>query len=160
MLESQQAKINALRVKINQALHSFTDSDLTVSEKDGKIYVSLSHNLLFATGSSNIDWKGKKAIIQLAEVLNANPEIEIEVEGHTDSTGGAAQNWDLSVRRATSVVNVLTGQKVDPKRITASGRALYDPVDSNATAAGQAKNRRTEIILSPKLDELYKIINQ
>lgn len=160
LLESQQSKINALRVKINQALHSFSDADLTVSEKEGKIYVSMSHNLLFATGSSSIDWKGKKAIIQLAEVLNANPEIEIEVEGHTDSTGSSALNWDLSVRRATTVVKVLTGQNVDPIRITASGRALYDPVDSNATAAGQANNRRTEIILSPKLDELYQIINQ
>ena len=89
LLESQQSKLNALRLKINQALHSFTDTDLTVSEKDGKIYVSLSQNLLFATGSTSIDWKGKKAIIQLAEVLNANPDIEIEVEGHTDSTGGA-----------------------------------------------------------------------
>ena len=160
MLENQQAKMNALRLKINQALHSFTDTDLTVSEKDGKIYVSLSQNLLFATGSTSIDWKGKKAIIQLAEVLNANPEIEIEVEGHTDATGSANQNWDLSVRRATAVVKVLTGQNVDPKRITASGRALYDPVESNATSAGKAKNRRTEIILSPKLDELYQIINQ
>jgi len=160
LLETQQTKLNALRLKINQALHSFTDSDLTVSEKNGKIYVSLSQNLLFATGSTSIDWKGKKAIIHLAEVLNANPDIEIEVEGHTDSSGSSGQNWDLSVRRATSVVKVLTGQNVDPKRITASGRALYDPMDSNATAAGMAKNRRTEIILSPKLDELYEIINQ
>ena len=160
LLESQQSKLNALRLKINQALHSFTDADLTVSEKKGKIYVSLSQNLLFATGSTSIDWKGKKAINHLAEVLNANPDIEIEVEGHTDSSGGANTNWDLSVRRANAVVKVLTSQNVDPKRITASGRALYDPVDTNATAAGRAKNRRTEIILSPKLDELYEIINQ
>lgn len=160
LLESQQSKMNALRVKINQALHGFAESDLSVSEKNGKIYVSLSQNLLFASGSDNIDWKGKKAIIQLAEVLNANPEIEINVEGHTDTDGSAAQNWDLSVRRATAVVKVLTGQKVDPKRVTASGRAFYDPLDTNSTSAGKAKNRRTEIILSPKLDELYKIINQ
>ncbi len=160
LLEMQQSKINALRLKINQALHSFSDADLTVSEKNGKIYVSLSQNLLFASGSDNIDWKGKTAIIQLAEVLNANPDIAINVEGHTDSDGSANQNWDLSVRRATSVVKVLTGQKVDPKRITASGRALYDPLEPNTTAAGKGKNRRTEIILSPKLDELYEIINQ
>ena len=160
LLETQQSKLNALRLKINQALHSFTDTDLTVSEKNGKIYVSLSQNLLFATGSTSIDWKGKKAIIHLAEVLNANPDIEIEVEGHTDSSGGANTNWDLSVRRATAVVKILTGQNVDPKRITASGRALYDPLETNSTTAGRAKNRRTEIILSPKLDELYQIINQ
>ena len=160
LLEMQQSKINALRLKINQALNGFTDADLTVSEKNGKIYVSLSQNLLFASGSDNIDWKGKKAIIQLAEVLNTNPDISINVEGHTDSDGSANQNWDLSVRRATAVVKVLTGQKVDPKRITASGRALYDPLEPNTTTAGKAKNRRTEIILSPKLDELYEIINQ
>ncbi len=160
LLEAQQSKLNALRLKINQALHGFADTDLTVSEKKGKIYVSLSQNLLFASGSDNIDWKGKKAIIQLAEVLNANPDIDINVEGHTDSDGSASQNWDLSVRRATSVVKVLTGQNVDSKRITASGRALYDPIASNSTTAEKAKNRRTEIILSPKLDELYEIINQ
>ena len=160
LLEAQQYKLNALRVKINQALHSFSDSDLRVSEKNGKIYVSLSQDLLFATGSTNIDWKGKKAIIHLSEVLNANPEISIEVEGHTDSTGSSGQNWDLSVRRATAIVKVLIAQNVDPKRITASGRALYDPIDSNSSAPGRANNRRTEIILSPKLDELYEIINQ
>jgi chemotaxis protein MotB len=160
LLDAQQSKLNALRLKINQALHGFTDSDLTISEKNGKIYVSLSQNLLFASGSDNIDWKGKKAIIQLAEVLSANQEIDINVEGHTDSTGSANKNWDLSVRRATAVVKVLTGQNVDPKRVTASGRALYDPVASNSTSADRAKNRRTEIILSPKLDELYEIINQ
>ena len=160
LLEAQQSKLNALRLKINQALHSFTDSDLTVSEKNGKIYVSLSQDLLFATGSTSIDWKGKKAIIHLSEVLNANPEIAIEVEGHTDSTGSSSKNWDLSVRRATAIVKVLIAQSVDPKRITASGRALYDPIDSNSTATGRANNSRTEIILSTKLDELYEIINQ
>lgn len=159
-LETQKSKLNTLRLKINQALHGFAASDLSVSEKNGKIYVSLSQNLLFATGSDNIDWNGKKAIIQLAEVLNANPDIDINVEGHTDSEGSPNLNWDLSVKRATAVVKVLTSHKVDPKRITASGRALYDPVDINTTAAGKAKNRRTEIILSPKLDELYQVINQ
>ena len=159
-LQLQQSKLAAIRQKVNQALLGFSDSDLSVSEKNGKIYVSLSQNLLFATGSDNIDWNGKKAIIQVASVLKGNPDINVNVEGHTDSTGSADKNWDLSVRRATAVVNVLVGQGVDPKRVTASGRALYDPVASNVNAEGRAKNRRTEIILTPKLDQLYQIINQ
>ena len=138
----------------------FTDSDLTISEKNGKIYVSLSQNLLFASGSDKIDWKGKKAIIQVAQVLNSNQDILVNVEGHTDSDGNPNSNWDLSVRRATAVVKVLTGQGVDAKRVTASGRAFYDPIAPNNSAANKAKNRRTEIILSPKLDLLYDIINQ
>lgn len=157
-----QAKDNALgdlRGKLNQALHSFSASDLTVSEANGKIYVSLSQNLLFASGSDRIDWKGKQAIQKLAGVLNGNPDVEINVEGHTDSDGSAAQNWELSTRRANSVVQVLTANSVDPKRIIASGRAFYFPIASNSTAAGKAKNRRTEIILSPKLDKLYELIN-
>jgi chemotaxis protein MotB len=160
LLQQKDATLLALRQSVNQALLGFTDSDLTVSEKNGKIYVSLSQNLLFASGSDQIDWKGKKAIIQLGDLLNANKDILINVEGHTDSDGGAASNWDLSVRRATAVVKVLTGQGVDPNRVTASGRAFYDPVAPNNSAANKAKNRRTEIILTPNLDALYKIINQ
>ncbi|MFT5166961.1 MAG: chemotaxis protein MotB [Saprospiraceae bacterium] len=160
LLQQKDATLLALRQNVNQALLGFTDSDLTVSEKNGKIYVSLSQSLLFASGSDQIDWKGKKAIIQLAALLNANPDISINVEGHTDSDGGAASNWDLSVRRATAVTKVLTGQGVDAKRVTASGRAFYDPLAPNDSAANKAKNRRTEIILTPKLDQLYQIINQ
>lgn len=159
-LEQKDATLLALRQSVNKALLGFTESDLTVSEKNGKIYVSLSQNLLFASGSDRIDWKGKKAIIQLAPVLKDNPDILINVEGHTDAVGSTASNWDLSVQRATSVVKVLTGQGVDPKRITASGRALYDPVAPNNSTANKALNRRTEIILTPNLDKLYEIINQ
>ena len=160
ILQEKDARLLALRQKVNQALLGFSDSDLTVSEKNGKIYVSLSQNLLFAKGSDNIDWKGKKAIIQLAQVLNSNPDIQINVEGHTDSDGRADRNWDLSVSRATAVVKVLTGQGVSPKRITASGRGLYDPIAPNTNNSNKALNRRTEIILSPNLDELYQVINQ
>lgn len=159
-LGQKDAKLMALRQSVNKALLGFTDSDLTVSEKNGKIYVSLSQNLLFASGSDKIDWKGKKAIIQVAQVLNSNPDILVNVEGHTDSDGSAASNWDLSVRRATAVVKVLTGQNVDSKRVTASGRAFYDPLVPNNSTTNKAKNRRTEIILTPKLDQLYEIINQ
>lgn len=160
LIKDKENKLLALRQKVNQALLGFSDSDLSVSEKNGKIYVSLSQNLLFARGSDDIDWKGKKAIIQVAQVLKNNPDISINVEGHTDADGSADRNWDLSVARATAVVKVLTGQGVDPKRIYASGRALYDPVSPNSSADSKAKNRRTEIILTPNLDELYKVINQ
>jgi len=152
--------LTGLRSKVNQALLGFTDADLSVSERNGKIYVSLSQNLLFATNSDNIDWKGKKAIRSLADVLKQNPDINITVEGHTDPDGSPAKNWDLSVRRATAVVKILTETNVNAERITASGRSFYYPIASNATAAGKAKNRRTEIILSPRLDQLYKIINE
>lgn len=159
-LQRKDQTLLTLRQSVNQALLGFTDSDLTVSEKNGKIYVSLSQNLLFASGSDRIDWKGKKAIIQVAQVLKNNPDILVNVEGHTDAVGNSDSNWDLSVRRATAVVKVLTGQGVPPQRVTASGRALYDPIAPNDSAANKAKNRRTEIILTPKLDQLYEIINQ
>jgi len=160
LLAEKDQSLLALRTKVNKALLGFSNSDLTVTEANGKIYVSLSQGLLFKTGSDNIDWKGKKAIMQLADVLKNNNDINIMVEGHTDSSGSADKNWDLSVRRATSVVKVLTGQGVDPTRVTAAGRALYAPLASNGTSDGKAKNRRTEIILTPDLDELYRLINK
>ncbi len=160
LLADKETRLNGLRSKVNQALLGFTDADLSVTERNGKIYVSLSQNLLFASNSDNIDWKGKKAIRSLADVLRQNPDINITVEGHTDPDGSPAKNWDLSVRRATAVVKILTETNVNADRITASGRSFYYPIASNATAAGKAKNRRTEIILSPNLDQLYKIINE
>lgn len=148
-----------LRARLNELLRGFSSADLSVTEKNGKLYVSLSQNLLFRSGSTSIDYKGKKAIQQLAKVLNEQPDVEITVEGHTDASGRADRNWDLSVTRATAVVKLLTQYKVDPKRITASGRALYDPISSNVSSSGKARNRRTEIILSPNLDELYEIVS-
>lgn len=160
MLTTNQNTIQTLRTRVNTALTGFTTDDLTVEEKSGKLYVTLSQNLLFISGSDNIDWKGKKAIQQIADVLSKNPDIEIMVEGHTDSDGTAEQNWDLSVKRATAVVKVLTAYGIDAKRIVASGRSFYAPIATNTTAAGKALNRRTEIILSPKLDQLYQIIER
>jgi len=160
MVTTNQGTIQTLRTRVNEAMKGFTTDDLTVEEKNGKLYVSLSQNLLFQSGSDNIDWKGKKAIQQLADVLNKNAEIEILVEGHTDTDGTAEQNWDLSVKRATSVVKSLTAYGVNPKRVTAAGRSFYAPIAENTTAAGKAQNRRTDIILSPKLDQLYQIIER
>ncbi|MEO1623564.1 MAG: OmpA family protein [Bacteroidota bacterium] len=160
LLEAKDAKLNTLRSRINQALLGFSDDDLSVSESNGRIYVTMSQNLLFASGSDRVDWKGKQALQKLTEVLKRNTDIQVNVEGHTDSDGSAAQNWDLSVRRSTAVVKILTGYGLNPKQVVASGRSFYQPVASNNSSAGKARNRRTEIILSPKLDELYDIINQ
>lgn len=171
-LQEREARINELNEQIyaqreildnvmagiNQALLGFSDTDITVTQKDGRVYISMSQELLFAKGSDVIDAKGRSAVIQLAEVLNANPDIAITVEGHTDSDGSADRNWDLSVSRATAVVKILTRAGVDPKRITAAGRALYHPVAPNDTEANKALNRRTEIILSPDLSKLYDLI--
>jgi len=158
-IAEKEEKLNALKSKINEALLGFSDTDLSVREENGKVYVSLSQNLLFSSGSKYINASGKEAIAKLAQVLKSNPDIAITVEGHTDTDGDAAFNWDLSVGRATSVVKELTKNGVDPKRITAAGRGEFYPVATNDTSAGKAQNRRTEIILSPKLDALYNIIN-
>ncbi len=159
-IAEKEARLASLKNTINQALLGFSDTDLSVREENGKVYVSLSQNLLFPSGSKSINAEGRKAIGKVAEVLKANPDIAITVEGHTDTDGDAAFNWDLSVGRATSVVKVLTANGVDPTRITAAGRGEFYPVASNDTAAGKAKNRRTEIILTPKLDLLYQIIEE
>lgn len=163
LLNRKDSATNALRQKIQNALLGFEKSDLTVEQKNGKVYVSLSEKLLFKSGSTEVDPKGKTALQKLAEVLKKNPDINITVEGHTDNvplagTGNMKDNWDLSVLRATSIIRILTDDGVDPKQIIASGRGEYFPVQPNTTAEGKAKNRRTEIILTPKLDELAKIL--
>lgn len=158
VLDAKEQSMNALRNSVNEALVGFAQSDLTVSERNGKMYLSLSQNLLFSSGSNDVDWKGTQALAKVAEALSRNPNIDIMVEGHTDTDGTAARNWDLSVTRATSVVRELTANGISPERITAAGRGFYAPVAPNDTAANKAKNRRTEIVLSPKLDELYNLI--
>jgi chemotaxis protein MotB len=158
-INAQQNALNDLMVGLNSALLGFSDSELSVSKKNGRVYVSLSQELLFAVGSDVIDSKGREAIIKLAEVLKQNPDVAINVEGHTDSDGSADRNWDLSVSRATAVVKILTRSGVDPKRITASGRALYDPVAPNDSPTNKSLNRRTEIILSPDFEKLYQLIS-
>lgn len=157
-LNEKDNQMKELRYKIAEILRGFSNGEMTVRQENGKIYVALSENLLFAKGSSTINPKGTEALKKLALTLNASPEVAIEVEGHTDSDGSVESNWTLSTSRAVSVVRVLSNNKIDPKRITASGRAFYVPVAPNDTEANKSKNRRTEIILSPKLDELYNII--
>lgn len=166
ILRRRDEATNQLKEKLQQALLGFTKNGLTVEIKNGKVYVSLTDKLLFPSGSIIIDEKGKQALTQLAEVLKQQPEINIAVEGHTDSQkitnlGQIKDNWDLSVLRSTSVVRYLTEiSKVESVRMTATGKGEFQPLDVNTTADGRSKNRRIEIVLSPKLDELYDLIKQ
>ncbi len=161
MINKNKAEVNKLKNIINDALESFDNSELNVYLKDGKVYVAMEEKLLFKTGSSTIDKRGKEAIIKLGKILEKNIDTEILIEGHTDNVGPDKYNWKLSTERALSVVDILTkNTKIKPERITASGRGMHKPVASNKTDAGKQKNRRIEIILVPKLDSLYKIMNE
>lgn len=162
LLDQQKQKATELKKKMTDALSGFSASDLTVTQKNGKVYVSLSENLLFPSGSANVNTKGKDALSKLAAVLITNSDISVNIEGHTDSIPIRSKypdNWALSTARSTAIVRILVNTyHVDPAKVVASGHSQYDPVESNATPEGRAKNRRTEIILSPKLDELYKLL--
>src|ERR1700761_8391563 len=165
-LKKRDAATNALKDKLQQALLGFQNSGLSVDIRNGKVYVSLAVKLLFPSGSIVIDDRGKQALNQLAVVLNKEPDINIAVEGHTDdkkvlNLGQIKDNWDLSVLRSTSVCRYLTEtEKIDPKRLTAIGKSQYQPIDPANTNDARAKNRRIEIVLSPKLDELYNLITK
>lgn len=162
LIAKQEAASNALRDKIANALMAFKDKGLTVVQKNGRVYVSLEAKLLFASGSYKVDQEGKEALIKLAKILEEQTDLEVLVEGHTDtdklnSTNIPKDNWELSVMRATSVVKLmLESSKMNPKKITAAGRSEYLPLD----ASDKSKNRRIEIILIPNLDELYKAIEK
>jgi len=149
----------ALRAKIEKALIGFEGQGLTIEQRNGKIYVLLDEALLFKVGQSDVSDKGTDALKKLAVVLEQNPDINITVEGHTDNTGGESLNWQLSTKRALAISFILTGNsKIDGKRITVSGRGQFSPIDNTNTVQGRAKNRRSEIILTPDLQELYNII--
>ena len=163
-LAQKDSAVNALRDKVKNALIGFEGKGLTVTQKNGKVYVSMDESLLFASGSTKVQPKGEEALKKLSGVLEQNKDINVMVEGHTDNVpmkgnGEIKDNWDLSVMRATSVTKILLGSSaVDPSRITAAGRGQYFPIASNETAEGRAKNRRTEIILIPNLDNLFQIL--
>lgn len=163
LIDRQQQNTEALRKKVADALVGFNTNELTVTMKNGRVYVSMQESLLFPSGSAVVNPKGKEALAKVAGVLKVNGDVNVEVEGHTDSVPIKTQlypdNWALSVARATSITRVLIDDySVAPTRITASGRSEYDPVAPNTTAPGRASNRRTEIILEPKLDELMRVI--
>ncbi len=165
ILQRKDSAVNALRSKVQKALLGFENNGLTIEQKNGKVYVSLEESLLFKSGSYVVDTKGKDVLKKLAEVLEKNADVNVLVEGHTDNvpyngSGQLNDNWDLSVRRATSVVKIiLDGSSMDPSRLTAAGKGDHMPLADNSTAEGRAKNRRTEIILTPKLDELFEILD-
>ncbi len=167
ILDAQKRIVQDLKTKVSEALLGFENNGLTVSMKDGKVYVSLDEKLLFKSGSYEIDANGKNALKKLAGVLEKNPGIQVMIEGHTDNvpynpgSGQLRDNWDLSVKRATTVVRVLLeGSTINPRRLTAAGRSEYLPVDSRNAADARQKNRRTEIVLTPDLSELYDLINK
>ena len=167
ILDAQKKIVKDLKSKVSEALLGFENNGLTVTTKNGKVYVSLDEKLLFKSASWDIDANGKNALKKLAGVLEKNPDIQVMIEGHTDNVPynpGNSQlkdNWDLSVKRATTVIRVLLeGSRIDAKRLTASGRSQYLPVDERNTADARQKNRRTEIILTPDLTELYNLINK
>jgi chemotaxis protein MotB len=162
LMDKQKKAIEDIRQKMTNALVGFNSNELSVAIKNGKVYVSLQENLLFPSGSAVVNPKGKEALGKLATVLNQNPDITVDIEGHTDSIPIHAKyqdNWDLSLARAASIVRILTvDYRVDPTRVIASGHSQYDPVQTNSTPEGRQLNRRTDIILSPRLDELYKLL--
>ena len=164
LLDQQRQAVENLRKKMADALTGFNSNELLVFVKNGRVYVSLQETLLFPSGSAVVNAKGKEALGTLAQVLNLNPDINVVVEGHTDSVpikGKYEDNWALSVARSTAIVRLLTDTyKVDPVRVTASGRSKYEPVDTNLSPEGRQRNRRTEIILAPKLDELMQLLQQ
>jgi len=162
LLEEQRNQSRLLKDKMAEALTGFNSNELTIIQKNGKVYVSLSENLLFPSGSAVVNPKGVDALSKLAAVLNLNSDVAVNIEGHTDSIpikGRYKDNWELSTARSNSIVRILVDNyKVDPVRVVASGHSYYDPVDSNTSADGRARNRRTEIILSPKLTEMYRLL--
>lgn len=164
LLQEQGDAVENLRKKMADALTGFSSNELTVFTKNGRVYVSLQESLLFPSGSAVVNEKGKEALGTLAQALNNSPDINVVVEGHTDSIPikkAFEDNWALSVARATSIVRLLTNTyAVDPTRVTASGRSYFEPVDSNSTPEGRQRNRRTEIILAPKLDQILQLLQQ
>ena len=163
MINAQNEKVRKLLSSVKDALLGFSSDELTVREKDGKVYVAMSDKLLIQSGSARLDKRGEEALGKLAEVLNKQTDIDVFIEGHTDNkpinTVQFKDNWDLSVIRATSVVRILIkNYNVNPLQIQPSGRGEYMPVDDNETAEGRSKNRRTEIIMAPKLDKLFQML--
>jgi len=163
-LQQKDEAVKQLRQKVMDALVGFNNKGLTIQEKNGKVYVSLDEQLLFKTGQWEVDPKGQVALTNLAEVLGQNPDINVLVEGHTDDVpmrgaGTVKDNWDLSVLRATAVTRILLKNKnIEPKRISAAGRGEYFPINEAKTPEARQSNRRTEIILTPRLDEIFKIL--
>jgi chemotaxis protein MotB len=164
LIAAKEASMKKLKETLSNALNGFEGKGLTVEQKNGKVYVSMENKLLFNSGSWAVGSEGKKAVVEVGKVLGDNPDISVLIEGHTDNdpyngSGPIADNWDLSTKRATAIVTILgENSKVNKQNLTAAGRSEYAPLGSNATAEGKAKNRRIEIILTPRLDEIADML--
>lgn len=166
-IAAKEASMKKLKETLSKSLKAFEGKGLTVEQRNGKVYVSMENKLLFGTGSWAVGAEGKTAVVAVGKVLADNPEISVLIEGHTDNDkilgsigGGIENNWDLSTKRATAIVNILSENKgVNKQNLTAAGRGEFAPLVSNDTPEGKAKNRRIEIILTPKLDEISKMLN-
>jgi chemotaxis protein MotB len=168
LIAAKEASMRKLKETLSNALNGFEGKGLTVEQKNGKVYVSMENKLLFKSGSWAVNSEGKTAVVEVGKVLGDNPDISVLIEGHTDDdpyagSGPISDNWDLSTKRATAIVAILSENKsINKQNLTAAGRGEFSPLGSNATAEGKAKNRRIEIILTPRLDaiaEMLKDIN-
>lgn len=166
LIAAKEASMRKLKETLSKALNSFEGKGLTVEQKNGKVYVSMENKLLFNSGSWAVGSEGKKAVVEVGKVLGDNPDISVLIEGHTDDdpfggSGPIADNWDLSTKRATAIVAILSENKsINKQNLTAAGRGEFSPLASNATAEGKAKNRRIEIILTPRLDEIAEMLKE
>ncbi len=165
VIAAKDAAMTQLKDAISRALTDFEGKGLTVEQRDGKVYVSMENKLLFSSGSWAVGTEGRKAVQQLGGVLGDNPDIAVLIEGHTDNdpytgSGQVSGNWDLSTKRATAIVNILSeNTNINPENLTAAGRGEHAPIATNDSTEGKAKNRRIEVILTPKLDEISKLLN-
>lgn len=165
LIAAKEATMRKLKETLSNALNGFEGKGLTVEQKNGKVYVSMENKLLFNSGSWSVGSEGKKAVVELGKVLGENPDIAVLIEGHTDNdpyagSGPISDNWDLSTKRATAIVAILSENKaINKKNLTAAGRGQFSPLAGNETAEGKAKNRRIEIILTPRLDEIAEMLN-
>jgi len=166
LIAAKEASMKKLKETLSKALNSFEGKGLTVEQKNGKVYVSMENKLLFSSGSWAVSAEGKKAVVEVGKVLGDNPDISVLIEGHTDNdpyvgSGPIVDNWDLSTKRATAIVGIISeNKKVNKQNLTTAGRSEFSPLASNATQEGKAKNRRIEIILTPRLDEISKMLNE
>ncbi|HTG65445.1 MAG TPA: OmpA family protein [Flavobacterium sp.] len=166
MIAAKEATMRKLKETLSKALNGFEGKGLTVEQKNGKVYVSMENKLLFNSGSWAVSSEGKKAVVELGKVLGDNPDIAVLIEGHTDNdpyggSGPIADNWDLSTKRATAIVAILSENRaINKKSLTAAGRGEFSPLATNETVDGKAKNRRIEIILTPRLDEIAEMLNE
>jgi chemotaxis protein MotB len=164
LIAAKEESMRKLKETLSKALNSFEGKGLTVEQKNGKVYVSMENKLLFNSGSWAVGTEGKKAVVEVGKVLGDNPDISVLIEGHTDNdpyagSGPITDNWDLSTKRATAIVAILSENKsINKQNLTAAGRGEFSPLASNATSEGKAKNRRIEIILTPRLDEIAEML--